>query len=294
MPNRRGNSGKGDAPRRGAPPKLVLPTLNDKRIASSFFSERPQRPHFEVRVRDFGDGAVELVAFRGDLMPRPRRKLVDEEIKERVRVRSEMDETTRDSADARARKLLRHRVMMMRADRLLTLTYRENKTDLKACWRDLQKFVRYMKSSFPDFFYVVVPERQDRGAWHFHLAVKGFYNVNLVRYHWRKAICGDGKGDVGTINITSPRRGPQWQRGKLSSYLAKYIGKDFGADEQMYSRRFASSQSIPAPISHTYFVPYGDASFYAMTLLLREYNPRGVARCFESAGPTVIWWMASY
>ncbi len=191
----------------------------------------------------------------------------------------------------------RHRVLMMDADRMLTPTFRENVSDLKAAWKFFNRFLRLMRDHYGEFQYVAVPELQERGAWHFHLAVKGFYNVNLVRFFWRKAICGDGKSEVGAINITSPRKGGAWQRKKLVRYLCKYLGKELVSD-LVYSRRYSSSQNISPPESYTFhipiYIPIGDAAVYMMTKLVDAISPKGVQRLFEASGSMPVVWMASY
>ncbi len=73
----------------------------------------------------------------------------------------------------------------------LTLTYRENVTDYKQTCSDLSRFVRKVKRELPGWVYVAIPEKQKRGAWHWHMAVIGRQDVNLLRECWR-AVVGEG------------------------------------------------------------------------------------------------------
>lgn len=79
----------------------------------------------------------------------------------------------RDRAERRARSRLRQLILATRADHLVTLTYRGNVTDFERACRYLRKFVRIVKARKTDWTYIAVAERQQRGAWHWHLAVRG-------------------------------------------------------------------------------------------------------------------------
>jgi hypothetical protein len=69
--------------------------------------------------------------------------------------------------------------------------------------------------------YVAVLERQQRGALHPHLAVKGFQDVRLLRRCWYK-IVGNGQGQV---NVRGPRPGSSPV--KLARYLSKVHQQGF-------------------------------------------------------------------
>lgn len=152
-----------------------------------------------------------------------------------------MDETTLAKSQSRARKTIRHKLMMMQADRMLTLTYRENMKDLKARgWSDIKKFSRLMKELFPEWKYLCVPEFQKRGALHFHMAIKGYYPVDVVRKVWRSVV------GSGNIDITNPMRigKASWNPKRIAVYLYKYISK---ADSVEFNKRRYSSTQIPPP-----------------------------------------------
>lgn len=145
-------------------------------------------------------------------------------------------------AISRARSRLRQLILSAKADHLLTLTYRENIEDYRQACADLSKFVRLVKRKCPDWVYIGVAEQQKRGAWHWHLAVCGRQDVNMLRSHWRRVV-GEGNIDV------NPPRGTGKQRAlSLVRYLGKYLAKGF-ADEQhkLNARRFRSSLGIKVP-----------------------------------------------
>ena len=86
---------------------------------------------------------------------------------------SDNREDHEDRAVRRARSRIRQLILTVRADHLLTLTYRDNVTDFKRACSDLNKFVRIVKDQLPGWVYIAVPEQQKRGAWHWHMAVCG-------------------------------------------------------------------------------------------------------------------------
>lgn len=179
--------------------------------------------------------------------------------------KAEMDEATLAKSRSRARRTVRSRLLMMQADRMLTLTYRENVTDIEQAWRDFGKFNRVMKWRFKDRWqYVCVPERQERGAIHFHLAIRGYFPVNTVRRFWRDVV---GEGN---IDITSPRAHGKasWNPKRIAHYLTKYITKN---DTVGFNRRrYSASTNIEAPEVRRGFTGCG----LPMVALLRQVIER--------------------
>jgi hypothetical protein len=157
-------------------------------------------------------------------------------------------ETNQERTARRAKQKLRWLIKCIGADRLLTLTFRENVTDYSQAEKCLNAFlVRCRNEWGREFKFAVVPERQKRGAWHFHLAVRGYWNVNKIRAYWwralgQKCVMVEGKPVMlnatqtpGNVDMTSP-----WSRGnvrrvwavdRLASYLAKYVGKTLGTED---------------------------------------------------------------
>lgn len=77
---------------------------------------------------------------------------------------------------------MRRSIQAGASDRMLTLTYRENRTDARQCHADLPRFLRLVRDALPDDYkYVAVFERQKRGAGHWHLAVAGWQRACLLR-----------------------------------------------------------------------------------------------------------------
>ncbi len=94
----------------------------------------------------------------------------------------------------------------------------------------------------PTWVYIAVPERQKRGAWHWHLAVVGWQDVGLLRACWLKVV-GDGNIDVQErVNATVNRRLG------IVKYLGNYLTKGFKeGDRELNGHRFRASLGIKVP-----------------------------------------------
>jgi hypothetical protein len=101
---------------------------------------------------------------------------------------------------------------------------------------------------------VTVAERQARGAYNWHVAVKGWQNLDLLRKCWRAA-CGDGNIDVqGPKNQTG---NSQWKHIRLALYLCKYITKELEVREDgevfVGRHRYRTSLGIEDPVERRSF-----------------------------------------
>jgi hypothetical protein len=197
------------------------------------------RTEWLIRGRNFGDGQVEVTATRMD------RYLARQDLAhlpKAARGESNHLATNLEDAARRAKQQVRLRCKAIAADRMITLTYRENMTDKARLKRDFDAMRRRL-GKLQNFQYVAVAERQKRGAWHLHIAVKGRQNYRVLRAIWQ-SIVGVGQGNVDVRN-------PFKQRGlrhKLASYLAKYIAKN--CDEHaLNEKRYWTSRGIVVPES---------------------------------------------
>jgi len=113
---------------------------------------------------------------------------------------------------------LRRLVYSLAPDRMLTLTYRENVTDYGQAKRDFKKFKDSFSKRFPGSCFVAVPEKQQRGAWHFHVALRGYASISTLRKWWPH----------GYARIDYRKRQLRADATKIGMYLSKYLGKDLG------------------------------------------------------------------
>ena len=185
---------------------------------------------------------------------------------------SEIEADKKDNvrrAVSRAKQTTRFLAQQMCADRLLTLSYRENMEDRQKACDDFRRFVRLVKhgwkgrSGLPNWRYVAVLERQQRGAYHVHIAVCGWQPITFLRECWYRALGAsiDAKGSdtPGGINVTPPRdhNGPsrkkEWATVRLASYIVKYMHKTF--DESTTEKhRYWRSRDIAVPVTYRHWL----------------------------------------
>ena len=174
-------------------------------------------------------------------------------------------------------------VLATGADHLLTLTYRVNLTDFDRACRDLNKFVRIVKALKPGWTYIAVAERQDRGAWHWHLAVQGRQDVAMLRASWRRVV---GEGNIDVAAAKSSRRSGAVA---LVRYLGKYLAKGFAEEQELNARRFRASLRIEVPSESLALPPEyrGKAIAFALQALYRTTGSIGFV--WESQDLSAGW-----
>lgn len=124
---------------------------------------------------------------------------------------------------------------------LVTLTYRDNFTDLARAYRHLSSFIQSLRYKYgKDFKYVCVPEFQKRGAVHFHALVWGLpTEVLLLERETRVLAQVWGKGFL-FLKETDGHE-------KLSFYLSKYMAKAFIDPRLKNQKCYVSSRNILRP-----------------------------------------------
>lgn len=262
----------------------------DSTDSGSLSSYSPFVDNCTVYVRDFGDGETELQVRRGfDLQmlsgvpgrsghasaarrdpvpdPGPWDEAFDAEAyaawRQARAVRDALDAENRDRSARRARQIACHRIKAIKADRLLTLTYRENMQDRATVAKHWKAFLRRIRR-VQGFEYVATLERQKRGAWHIHVAIRGRQNYRLLRSVWLSVV-GAGNGN---IDVRNPWR-ERALRHRLAAYMSKYIGKGFDASSSGV-RRVWVSEGIELPERQVIgfpFVGWTDAIHRALQLM---------------------------
>lgn len=148
-------------------------------------------------------------------------------------------ETNEERAMRRAKSKVRKLVMTMKADRLLTLTVRENLTCRLTANKLFVRFIKLVHRKYPNYKYVSVAEVQKRGAWHFHMAVSGFQDLGYLRHCWTALVDGN-------INVTSPKTCGNKNNASplISSYITKYMTKAFLENHETGKYRYRASNGI--------------------------------------------------
>jgi len=247
-----------------------------KNLPSYFASLRKFNGNrLEMLLRVISPSSQERMAAVRDGLPLAPPLYMPRELSDIERAMKDMDNWARSVR--RAKQSVRWLCLQMQADRLLTLTYRANVEDREIVKSDFQRFLELLKrggfkyrdvngeirraAPLEDFRYVAVLERQDRGAYHVHMAVKGFQRVSVIRAAWYKA-CSDADGNrvgdslvqgedtPGAVNITSPRDAGkgrrEWKCNQLAGYITKYLAKTFD-ESQVEKKRYWHSMQVKKP-----------------------------------------------
>lgn len=170
---------------------------------------------FVVVTRRYAKGFVERTGYflnRSDFaIPRPSKR--------RTAAQLLADGAERSEESVRASKAnLRRLIYSLAPDRMLTLTYRENLCDYTQAKRDFDLFKKSFASRYPNSSFVAVPERQKRGAWHFHVALRGYFSIHRLRKWWPH----------GYARIDYQKRHLRDGVAGIGHYLSKYLSKDLG------------------------------------------------------------------
>lgn len=218
-----------------------------------------------VKIVRFADGGLEITG-RAAVVPEPDGfKAVPPPNASASIPDAERELENAERARRRRVQRVRHAIRHAQCDRLLTLTYRENMGDFNRLLSDWKKFTRVLRD-VGSFVFVAVPERQKRGAWHLHIAVRGFKDVVFFRKVWH-SIVGSG-----SVNIVY-RRGSRsaWPSQRLAFYLSKYLGKTWDSDqESLHNRkRFFTSRGLTPPVE---LIQYSQEKWLDIIIrLVREY-----------------------
>ena len=156
--------------------------------------------------------------------------------------------------------------------------------DLERAKYDLSLFCDRVQQKIPGWKYLAVLQRQKRGAYHSHLAVRGWQNVVLLRNIWLSVVGLDG----GNIDAAAPKKRSgtyRWGRLAVAKYISRYIGKDL-EDDELNKKRYFHSKNVESP--EVVVIPL-DCGFYAAREWARHLA-RSVGRvACEYLGPWSLW-----
>jgi hypothetical protein len=145
----------------------------------------------------------------------------------------------------------------------------------RACIEDRAKFgamvsewERRVKHFLPEWETLIVLEKQERGAYHFHAAVHGWQRLTLLRKLWWDIVGGQGEG---TIHVHAPPGGhegnSQWDIVRLARYLCKYISKAVGEDHVFDKKTYWHTRGIDYPPVTSILVQSGSEESWANILI---------------------------
>jgi hypothetical protein len=125
---------------------------------------------------------------------------------------------------------------------LLTLTYKDNETSLKAGYKDFGSFIQALRYKYGKVFrYIAVPEFQKRGAVHFHALFWDLPDSTFETERQTRTIARLwGHGFV-YMKMTDGNQ-------RLSSYLTKYMAKSFTDHRLMNQKAYVRSRNLIKPV----------------------------------------------
>lgn len=161
---------------------------------------------------------------------------------------------------------------------LITLTYKENLTDINIGYKDYQSFIKALRNKFgKTFSYIAVCEFQKRGAIHFHAL---FWNLPTEVFSQER--------ETRTIALI-------WKHGyvfmketdgndKLSSYLAKYMVKAFTDPRLKNKKAYMASRNIKRPQiiageDYSFLPVQDDYVGDEKPVIDKEYNTYHMGKC---------------
>jgi len=196
--------------------------------------------------------------------------------------KDEMCESVLRKSCQRAKTQIRRKCLSLQADRLLTITFRKNETDIDLAWKKFKYFCTLMRWRYGERFqYVAVPEYQKRGAVHYHLAVRGWYHYNTVRRLWARA-SGDSGGNVDFTGIVKRHGKTERNPRKIANYISKYISK---ADSVTFNkRRYSSGGKIEVPAPVYGWLAITESAVYHLCTLVEKMTPKPVTNIWEAEG----------
>lgn len=162
----------------------------------------------------------------------------------------EIDEENQLRSIQRSKQKLRYKIKSMGADRLLTVTVRENDPDtylsLDEWVKRWARFMRLLRQAGHSFDYVAILEHHKKGNYHLHAALNAHCNVKLLRRLWW--ICCGGRGQ-GNIDVEYRKDlTPTQRRAGIAKYMSKYLSKQLGHTEFNRKRYWASVHKLPSPV----------------------------------------------
>lgn len=157
------------------------------------------------------------------------------------------DYTPEVSSLSRTKTLVRDIVLCNDFELFCTFTFDQTKVNrfsFTACWGKMSRWLHHQKENNKDFMYLIIPEKHKNGAWHFHALISHYSGSLRDSKHYSPS----GRR---VYNITSYRSGFSSavkidSREKVSSYVTKYITKDF--IKEFNQRRFFCSRNLRRPV----------------------------------------------
>lgn len=255
-------------------------------------------PRWVGTEKVFGNGCRRIVIRK--VCPDPERAL--DRVIGRELVAGRVDEPTDDDREEwrkrnarRARSTVVDKAIAAGMNALHTLTFRENLLDLDEALRCFDLYRRKCQKLLPGWRYVVCWQRQERGAWHFHLATYRLPRLftergvkvnswDVMRRLWRQC-AGEhgGNFDEARERRRNGARMPLKTAARIARYIGRYIGRDIGDSlaSEKGRKAFATSKGIELPTPQRYLWDGDDRWAELMTWALGRLPEQGRSYWFS-------------
>src|ERR1039458_2262870 len=248
---------------------------SDSDRTGEVYSPSSTKRYYRLKTLDLGAANIEAVIYPLDmhsLAPSGTSSRFEfgEVIYSQLGIRGHGDrEKNLALSNRRRKRTVRHKIMLMEADRMMTISTRKPIFDHET-FRELLKefFKRFRAATHQTGHYVSVLEKHDsiktseakRGSLHAHIAVRGRTDYKLLHRLWN-SVCARA-GTDGAVHVspsTNPRTGKPYSLRQMANYMTKYLGKNF-ADVEFNKKAYTSSHGIAAPVkSVAVFESYTEA-----------------------------------
>lgn len=120
-------------------------------------------------------------------------------------------------------------------DKFLTLTFKENETDIEIANKELDKFIKKLRRRHSELKYISAIQFQKRGAIHYHLLI----NLPYVEQKELLELWGNGFVDIRKLKNVD----------NVGAYISRYIIRD-AKDERLKGKKsYSTSKGLKRPVS---------------------------------------------
>lgn len=249
--------------------------------------ERSKRSRYRLKIRTFENGHSEATVTTEQ--PNPQRTLeraIARDCKALARKGEGDREASIERAVRRAKQEVRLLCKTMATNSLWTLTFKQNVTDRDVALRCFDAFRRRVIKVLGDWRYVCTLEKQDRGAWHIHLATHALPvrllqgGVKVKSWDVMRAIWRSAAGEFGG-NFDEAKRSRRWGNhqeravrgtGAIARYIAGYVAKDM-MDCEINRKRYSSSRGVDIP--DAYIALFEDDEATMRSLIVTAFGAVG-------------------
>lgn len=154
----------------------------------------------------------------------------------RTKETSERAEEHRKNSSKATRNRVRRQVLANFDERskFITLTYKDNVTDLEVTNRDFKRFIQRLRYRYGGFKYLAVIEFQERGAIHYHM----ISNLPYIENNKLAELWGRGFVKINDIRHVD----------NVGAYMCKYMLKNVQDERLKGNKAYLSSRGLDKEI----------------------------------------------